>query len=469
VNVLEVRGLSKVYQTSRGPIAALSDLDLQVERGEALAVCGHSGSGKSTLLGILGGLCRPTHGSVCLDGTDVLALGPQRLADFRGQQIGFVFQFSSLLPNLRAIDNVALPALIGGATSQAASYELAKDMLEQVGLGPRWDAFPAELSGGQQRRVAIARALINRPPLILADEPTSDLDEQNEQEILRLLLELRRTHNSTLILVTHNVGLAQYADRVIHLRRGRMVSADRTAAPLLPTPAAHFLADDEPALSAMAEPETEQPVPLGAGLGRFLVDFVAWTLAVSLGILALNHGVALIQRHAIAEKQEVYRATEELAMQKLRADLENITRQDDGSYQLSLYLLNPEPEHPFYVMGPALQAFLQVDRSWQAFPISPLENQPGHVTRIDGRHLFTFTFRADAETYDQLIAGYMHLRFSNSMIVAESAEPTNDLFNRTDDYYVYLKPEAISDDEVRRRNGWSASTLVPRWIPMKAH
>jgi putative ABC transport system ATP-binding protein/macrolide transport system ATP-binding/permease protein/lipoprotein-releasing system ATP-binding protein len=467
--VLAAVDLTKIYPTRRGEITALSQLDLQIASGEFVAVCGHSGSGKSTLLAMLGGLCRPTRGSLTIDGTDLLALDNAQLADFRGQKIGFVFQFASLLSNLRAIDNVALPALIRGDSNYDAIYRRAREVLGDVGLAERWDAFPGELSGGQQRRVAIARALVNRPALILADEPTSDLDEQTEQEIFALLVSLQQAHRSTLILVTHRPELAQHADRTLYLRGGKLVST--VIAPI----AARSVSVAQPTLdTAQSVPSPlsltpEEPVALGAGLPRFLVDFAGWTLVVALTIFGLNYGAAMLQKKSLTEQQAARSAVEDLALQTLRADVEEVVEEPDGSYRLSLYLLNPDADRVFYVLGPTVRAFVQVDRSWQALNVSSVDAQPDDVTKIEGRRSFRFTFRAEPPTFDELIRGYMHIRITNSMIVAASAEPKSDLFDRTDDYYIYLRPRNVTEDEVRERNGWKPNSLVPRWIAMPAH
>ena len=165
MSLVSARGLCRTYRTSRGPIVAVEGVNLDVERGEFLAICGRSGSGKSTLLGMLGGLCRPSSGSVMVNGTDLESLDSAGLADFRARRLGFMFQFAGLLPNLRAIDNVALPALLS-AEAQTEAYARARDLLGQVGLAERWDAYTGELSGGQQRRVAVATSLDQsaRPP-----------------------------------------------------------------------------------------------------------------------------------------------------------------------------------------------------------------------------------------------------------------------------------------------------------------
>lgn len=490
--MIELHQLSKVYQTTRGEITALDRLDLSLEAGRFLAICGHSGSGKSTLLAILGGLCRPSSGEVRIAGTDTLSLSSARLAAFRGQQLGFVFQFPSLLANLRAIDNVALPALTTGAASYGQAYEMARAMLGRVGLADRWDALPAELSGGQQRRVSIARALINRPPLVLADEPTSDLDENAQREIYDLLVALHREHRSTLVLVTHDLQLARGADELLYLDHGRSAPKPQIAAST-PRMAKHLVAahrgghdssidhvepaedtdGTEPVVSWSPESGTslkaEEPAPLGAGFGRFLLDFVVWTMAVVIGLWAINLATRTFQRRIFAERFEAQSAAEELALQTLRADLDNIVLQDDGSYLLSLYLTNRDSQQPMFVMGPGVQAFVQVDRSWQAVSIVPVVRQTGDIERIDARHVFQFVFRPNVERFDELIKGYLHMRFTNSMIVAQSAQPQGDLFDRTDSYYVYLKSASVSDDQIRRENGWAEATLVPPWIPMKAH
>jgi ABC-type lipoprotein export system ATPase subunit len=496
--VLEAQSLSKIYRTPRGDITALADLDLTVARGRSLAVCGRSGSGKSTLLAIVGGLCRPTSGGVRVDGADILSLPPHKLADFRGRSVGFVFQFASLLSNLRAVDNVALPGLIGHEDSYTVVYERATTLLQNVGLADRWDAYPAELSGGQQRRVAIARAMINRPPLLLADEPTSDLDEETEREVFSLLLDLHRAHNTTLLLVTHNMTLAEQTDQVIYLDGGRIVSARRTGSPrprevarplslaapseiLRQNAAGQILSTETFAAAvesshsaAVLQPahtagEAEQPAPLGAGLGKFLADFAVWAVAINLGILAVNYAVALVQRRSIVHEQVQRRAAEDLALQSLRADLDNVVQNDDGSYELTIFLASLDRERELFVMGPSLRAFVQVDRSWQAIPIAPADQQADQVTKIDEKRLFRFTFRPNVASFDQLIKGYLHIRFINSMIVAQQPVPSSDVFDRTDDYYIYLRAPGVSDDEVRQANGWTESTLVPRWIPMKAH
>jgi ABC-type lipoprotein export system ATPase subunit len=222
--MLTCGNVGKTYATERGPVVAVRGVDLEVRRGEFVAIVGRSGSGKSSLMAMIGGLSRPGAGTVRVDGTDIWSLAEDDLTDFRGRRIGFVFQFASLLPTLRIIDNVALPALLGRRAVANAAYWRAADLLGRLGLAEQTDAYPSELSSGQQRRAAIARALINEPSLLLADEPTSDLDEETEAEIMAEFRALNREARMTLIMVTHNLRLAAEADRVVHIADGVLVS-----------------------------------------------------------------------------------------------------------------------------------------------------------------------------------------------------------------------------------------------------
>jgi ABC-type lipoprotein export system ATPase subunit len=222
--MLTCGNIGKTYATERGPVVAVRGIDLEVERGEFVAVVGRSGSGKSSLMAMIGGLSRPSAGTVRIDDTDIWSLADDDLTDFRSRRIGFVFQFASLLPTLRIIDNVALPALFGRRAGADAAYGRATDLLARLGLAEQLDAYPSELSSGQQRRAAIARALINGPSLLLADEPTSDLDEETEAEIMAEFRALNRDARMTFIVVTHNLRLAGEADRVFHIADGALVS-----------------------------------------------------------------------------------------------------------------------------------------------------------------------------------------------------------------------------------------------------
>ena len=221
--MLSGRGLRKSYVTERGEVLAVGGIDLEVETGRYAAIIGRSGSGKSSLMAMVGGLSRPSDGTVMVDGTDIWGLSDDKLAAFRNGRIGFVFQFASLLPTLRLVDNVALPAMLG-KRGDADVYGKAGMLLSRMGLGDHLDAYPSECSAGEQRRAAIARALMNDPVLLLADEPTSDLDEQTEIEIMDELLAVNRELGTTLVLVTHNLSLAEQAEQIIHIAGGTIAS-----------------------------------------------------------------------------------------------------------------------------------------------------------------------------------------------------------------------------------------------------
>ena len=228
--LIEIQKLTKIYGTGEIAVHALRGVDALVQEGEFVAVMGPSGSGKSTLMNILGCLDRPTGGTYALDGEDVSQLGKNQLAGVRNSKIGFVFQSYNLLPRLPAVKNVMLPMLYNGHSgmSDAKRYERAVEVLESVGLADRVHHRPNELSGGQQQRVAIARALVNDPSIILADEPTGNLDTRSSEDIMGLLHQLH-DRGATIVMVTHELDIAEHAQRVIYLIDGQIAS-DRTRA-----------------------------------------------------------------------------------------------------------------------------------------------------------------------------------------------------------------------------------------------
>ena len=217
---LVVNGLCKAYETAAGPSPVLRDVDLTVREGESAAIVGPSGSGKSTLLNIVGSLDQPDSGTVTLDGVDVVSLRGDELAAYRRSSVGFVFQDHHLLPQCTALENILLPVLAG--TSKVADASRGLELLAAVGLADRADSFPDQLSGGERQRVAVARALINQPSLLLADEPTGNLDRENGERILELFLQLAVTRSTALVMVTHNVALAERLGSVYHLVDGRL-------------------------------------------------------------------------------------------------------------------------------------------------------------------------------------------------------------------------------------------------------
>lgn len=216
--IIEAKGIEKSF----GPLKVLKGLDFYANAAEIVAIMGASGAGKSTLLQILGTLLRPESGSLTIDGIDALSLGRNDLSDFRCRKIGFVFQFHHLLPEFTSLENVMIPALIAG-TGKAQAKEKAIQLLDTLGLADRLKHKPSELSGGEQQRVAIARALVNSPAVLLADEPSGNLDSATKEELHKLLLELRSNLKQTMVIVTHDPTLAAICDRTLNMKDGMFV------------------------------------------------------------------------------------------------------------------------------------------------------------------------------------------------------------------------------------------------------
>jgi putative ABC transport system ATP-binding protein len=220
-SVLAARGIGKTVKSGDSELVILRDIDLEITPGEALAVVGASGSGKSTLLAILAGLDTPTTGRVELGGTDLFRLDEDARAELRGRLVGFVFQSFQLLPALTALENVMLPLELAG---NADAESLARDMLSRVGLSERLRHYPKHLSGGEQQRVALARAFVVRPKLLLADEPTGSLDADAGADVIELLFRMNREQGTTLVMVTHDEGLARRCKRIVRLTAGRVLA-----------------------------------------------------------------------------------------------------------------------------------------------------------------------------------------------------------------------------------------------------
>jgi len=224
MEILKIENLTKVYGEGENQVRALDGVSFSVEKGEFLAIIGPSGSGKSTLLHILGGVDRPTSGKVWMDGQDVYAQNEEQLAIFRRRQVGLIYQFYNLIPVLDVVENMTLPVLMDG---RQVNEERLQELLETLGLQDRRKNLPNQLSGGQQQRVSIGRALMNAPAVVLADEPTGNLDSKNSQEIVELLKYSNRKYGQTLIVITHDESIALQADRVIAIEDGRIVRDER--------------------------------------------------------------------------------------------------------------------------------------------------------------------------------------------------------------------------------------------------
>jgi len=261
--MIELRNIHKSF----GSLQVLKGIDLDIEKGEVVSIVGPSGAGKTTLLQIMGTLDAADEGSIVIDGTDVTRLSQKHLARFRNQHIGFVFQFHQLLPEFTALENVMIPALIGG-TSRHEAHQRAEELLSFMGLSDRASHKPAELSGGEKQRVAVARALVNKPAVVLADEPSGSLDSANKAELHRLFFELRDQFGQTFVIVTHDEGLAAQTDRTIHLRDGQVIAPAEASAPTEPNALFESSAPADPSDSSTP---SESPEPISPS--QILPDF----------------------------------------------------------------------------------------------------------------------------------------------------------------------------------------------------
>lgn len=461
--MLTLQNLGKNY-SGEHTVEAVKNFCLELGDGKSLAIIGRSGSGKSTLLGMIGGISKPSNGQVLIDGVDQWKLDDTQRADLRNEKIGFVFQFASLLPSLRAVDNVALPCLISGRISAREAYARARALLDRVGLSHRYDSFPGQLSGGEQRRVAIARALVNSPKLLLADEPTADLDEATEAEILNLLIDIHRALNVTLIVVTHNPDIAARADQIIEMRGGETVSKKEGITKDERPPAIEAinnLYDVSPQKAA------GEKVRLGEGLELFLGRFVTWMVPICVIAWCLNWAVADYERSEIQAKAQRKLALEELAMQGLRADLKKVEFGEGKSYIVTLYLRNTKGDEPLYVMSPMVRGFVQVGTSWLEVPMKCLESGNSQVLKIAGTKFLRYEMVPDVPDFTQLLPYYMHVRFTNDMLISPRSEPKDDLVERNDSYYVYLKPHDADDNAILSKMKFPGKP--PIWIPMPPH
>ncbi|MDD2992644.1 MAG: ABC transporter ATP-binding protein [Pygmaiobacter sp.] len=224
MTILQTQGLKKIYGSGDTAVHALDGVDLAVEKGEFVAIVGTSGSGKSTLLHMLGGLDRPTSGNVLVDGKDIFALKDEALTIFRRRKFGFVFQNYTLVPVLSVYENIVLPIQLDGNAPDTA---YVANIIDTLGLRGKLENLPANLSGGQQQRVAIARALATKPAILLADEPTGNLDSKTSQDVMGLLKVTSQKFSQTIVMITHNEELAQMSDRIVHIEDGRILGGER--------------------------------------------------------------------------------------------------------------------------------------------------------------------------------------------------------------------------------------------------
>ena len=470
--ILEARHASLTYHTPRGPITAVDAVSLAIAPRECVAILGRSGSGKSTLLALLGGLCAPSAGAVFWKGRPWTALVASEVSTARARDIGLLVQHGGLLPGLPALDNVLLPAVLAGS-SYAAAAARAGELLGLVGLRERRDAYPAELSGGQQRRVALARALSAEPAVILLDEPTGDLDALAGREIIDILKRLRAERATAIVVVTHDPSLAAIADRRLWMEGGTC-AAIADGAPLpgalaLPRPIAPGKIDEPVFEAAPKDLVPKEPVASIGSLARSWLPFLAGVV-ISAASIALVDGLVARRQEAVVETTRVQRRlAEEMAMQDLRADVDDVVVDAKHEAAVTVYLQNFRPERPLHVLGPALEIGIQRDGRWENVPVERAD-AAGDIRTVGGeKTILRLRFTVPEGTYDELLRGYLHVRIGAAMVVSDRPDGTGDLFERQDAYYIYLRDPRRTEEEIRRVNGWGERATVPLWISMPSH
>jgi putative ABC transport system ATP-binding protein/macrolide transport system ATP-binding/permease protein/lipoprotein-releasing system ATP-binding protein len=336
-------------------------------------------------------------------------------------------------------------------------------------LADRADVYPASLSGGEQRRAVIARALINSPQLLLADEPTSDLDEDTETDIIDLLEQLQRSESFGLALVTHNLDLAKRAQRTYEMRQGILVATDPADMVVEPEHRPRHFGPAQirvrPVPAALAA--ARAPVRLGSNLLRGMQTFLLAGTAMFAAILLLDFGIGKYQESRLRERAARIATLHHVALNSLRGDVQSIADLGEGRYELTTYLQNVGGGPPIYVMSPDLRAYVQVGTAWQEVPVKPTDQSASGVLKIDGKQAYRYVFDAQVRPFAQLLPNYMHVRFSATMLVSPSSVAKDDVFERKDNYYVYLKPFDVADDIVLKRMRFSGKP--PVWIPMPPH
>ncbi|MEO8752266.1 MAG: ATP-binding cassette domain-containing protein, partial [Casimicrobiaceae bacterium] len=345
-----------------------------------------------------------------------------------------------------------------------AALARARELLASVGLADRAHAFAEVLSGGEQRRVAIARALINSPRVVLADEPTSDLDEDTEAEVIALLDRLRLAQGFGLVVVSHNLELAQRADRAFEMARGTLAPAalgprrDRAPRPSRLAPSAESAAPPAPARDDARLGHHFWPLARNA-LFAFAVGLALVLLADSL--------VGRYQQMLVRDRAEKLAALETLALGSLRASVKAIGSLGEGRYELTLELWNVGGERPIHVMSPTVRAYAQIGTQWIELPLSPIAESSASVLKITGRQSYRYVLEARLTDYAKLFSQYMHIRIVNTMLISPHSVASEELFERTDSYYLYLKPWNVDDREILKTTRFDGAP--PLWIPMPPH
>lgn len=443
--VLEASGLSRLYDN-----VGVLNASIRIKSCESVAVLGRSGSGKSTLVAMLAGLCRPQSGSVTLhidQSCDLWSLTTAERCRLRRGPIGFVSQFTSLLPALTTLENVMLPAQLSGGCCQAELQAKALQGLRAVELEHRCDTLACQLSGGEQRRAIVARGLISRPRLLLADEPTSNLDHASEEDIFHCLQDLCTSAGTALVMVTHNQSLAKRCDRVLVLEHGVLYEPGITNAPL-PARAPTRLDD---AHNDAANPQRR----------RLLLGGLFFAMALT--------GAAGMATRTIRRRQEVAHQSnnqlQRLAFSGLSAELTTLERMGSTGYRGTIAVENLDALQSLYLLPLDVQIYVQQGSRWNPFAATWSEGSRG-VLQLRHPATLQFELRELPSNFTELVPGYLHVRVDVTYAIADGPDPEENPVERRDSFFVYLQP-ICPDAEKLAQNTFPGEP--PLFIPMPPH
>ncbi len=446
--ILRADGLRKLYGS-----AGVVEASVGICPGEAVAVLGRSGSGKSTLMAMLAGLCRPQRGSVQLlvpQPRDLWSLSTAERCRLRRGPIGFISQFTSLLPSLSTLENVLLPALLAGRSRDGALLAEAERWLAAVQLDHRQQVTAAQLSGGEQRRAIVARALLTNPAVLLADEPTSNLDGESETELFALLQDLCRRAGTALLMVTHSDALAQHCDRMLRLEAGvlREAGSGLASAPLTPLPPQ---GDVDGVADAVPDPSRR----------RLLAGGVAAGLALVAGAGAWGQWWRGQRGRALQHRDQLQR----LAFSGLSAELTALERLGQGGYRGTIAVDNLDRQQALYLLPLDVQLYVQQGSRWNPYAAAWSEDSRSvlAVERPASLHVDLLDL---PDRFTELVPGYMHVRLDVTYAISDRPDPDAVPVERRDSFFVYLLP-LNPDPERIAQNAFPGE--VPLFIPMPPH
>ena len=443
--VLEASGLRRRYDN-----VGVLDASIRVASCESVAVLGRSGSGKSTLVAMLAGLCRPQSGTVMLhmdQPCELWSLTTAERCRLRRGPIGFVSQFTSLLPAFTTLENLMLPAQLAGARGPSDLEALALERLKAVGLEHRRDTLASQLSGGEQRRAIVVRGLLGRPQLLLADEPTSNLDDASQEDVFRCLQEQCTSAGTALVMVTHNQALAERCDRMLILDQGVLREPGRTFA----SSPARAATQGDPSHEDVADPQRR----------RLLLGGVTVAMALT--------GAAGLATRSIQHRKEVARQAgnqiQRLAFSGLSAELTSMERMGSIGYRGTIAVENLDVLQSLYLLPLDVQIYVQQGNRWNPFAATWSDASLG-VVPLRRPETLQFELRELPERFTELVPGYMHVRVDVTYAIADGPDPEHNPVERRDSFFVYLLP-IYPDAEKLAQNNFPGDP--PLFIPMPPH